>query len=145
MERHARRLLEAREEKTVLLVVLTSDRGLCGGLNNNLFRMLVNDIDGWREKGVETDFCVIGNKASIFFKRFGGNMLAQATHLGDAPSIDDLIGTIKVMLDAFEEGKVDHVDAIGREPRVQIDRTPERILRIGERDSWDLLLLPCEV
>ncbi len=98
-----------RERKRVGYIVVSSDRGLCGGLNNNLFRMLVRDIRAQREQGVEADFCTIGNKALGFFKRVGGRILAQATHLGDAPHIEDLIGTVKVMLDAFEQGEIDAV------------------------------------
>jgi F-type H+-transporting ATPase subunit gamma len=98
-----------RERRRVGYIVISSDRGLCGGLNNNLFRMLVKDIRAQREQGVEADFCTIGSKALGFFKRVGGRILAQATHLGDAPHIEDLIGTVKVMLDAFEQGEIDAV------------------------------------
>jgi F-type H+-transporting ATPase subunit gamma len=98
-----------RELRRVGYIVISSDRGLCGGLNNNLFRMLVKDIRAQREQGVEADFCTIGSKALGFFKRVGGRILAQATHLGDAPHIEDLIGTVKVMLDAFEQGEIDAV------------------------------------
>ena len=98
-----------RERRRVGYIVISSDRGLCGGLNNNLFRMLVKDIRAQREEGVEADFCTIGSKALGFFKRVGGSILAQATHLGDAPHIEDLIGTVKVMLDAFEQGEIDAV------------------------------------
>ena len=98
-----------RERRRIGYIVISSDRGLCGGLNNNLFRMLVKDIRAQREQGVEADFCTIGSKALGFFKRVGGRILAQATHLGDAPHIEDLIGTVKVMLDAFEQGEIDAV------------------------------------
>ena len=98
-----------RERRRVGYIVVSSDRGLCGGLNNNLFRMLVKDIRAQREQGIEADFCTIGSKALGFFKRVGGRILAQATHLGDAPHIEDLIGTVKVMLDAFEQGEIDAV------------------------------------
>ena len=98
-----------RERRRVGYIVVSSDRGLCGGLNNNLFRMLVKDIREQREQGIEADFCTIGNKALGFFKRVGGKILAQATHLGDSPHVEDLIGTVKVMLDAFEKGQIDAV------------------------------------
>ena len=101
--------LTERERKRVGYIVVSSDRGLCGGLNNNLFRMLVKDIREQRGQGVEADFCTIGNKALGFFKRVGGKILAQATHLGDTPHVEDLIGTVKVMLDAFEKGEIDAV------------------------------------
>ncbi len=99
--------LIAREVKRAGVIVVSTDRGLCGGLNTNEFRRVVERMDEWKQQGVETDFCVIGNKAAMFFKRFGVRILAQATHLGDTPAIEDLIGTIKVMLDAYTEGEID--------------------------------------
>ena len=98
-----------REAKRIGMVVVSTDRGLCGGLNTNEFRRVVESLDEWREQGIEADFCVIGNKAGMFFKRFGVNIVAQATHLGDTPAIEDLIGTIKVMLDAYTEGQIDRL------------------------------------
>ena len=71
------------------------------------FSIFVRDRVEWRDQGIEADFCVFGNKAAMFFKRFRVNILAQATHLGDQPAIEDLIGTIKVMLDAYTEGTID--------------------------------------
>ncbi|MBS1201972.1 MAG: synthase gamma subunit, partial [Chromatiaceae bacterium] len=82
-----------RERKRVGYIVVSTDRGLCGGLNSNLFRRLLLEIKEARAVGVEPVFCTIGTKALGFFKRFGGNVLAQATHLGDKPHIEDLIGT----------------------------------------------------
>ncbi|MES9944914.1 MAG: F0F1 ATP synthase subunit gamma [Candidatus Thiodiazotropha sp.] len=98
-----------REVKRVGYIIVSSDRGLCGGLNNNLFRSLIKEMKTLRENGTEVDFCTIGNKALGFFGRFGGNVVSQATHLGDAPHIEDLIGTVKVMLDAYAEGKIDRI------------------------------------
>jgi len=98
-----------REVKRVGYIVISSDRGLCGGLNSNLFRRLLRDMKQYRDTGVEIDFCTIGNKALGFFGRFGGNIISQAKHLGDAPHIEDLIGTVKVMLDAFSNGQIDRI------------------------------------
>jgi F-type H+-transporting ATPase subunit gamma len=98
-----------REVKRVGYIIVSSDRGLCGGLNNNLFRKLVKDMRTHRDSGTEVDFCTIGNKALGFFGRFGGNVVSQATHLGDTPHIEDLIGTVKVMLDAYTEGRIDRI------------------------------------
>ena len=95
--------------KRIGYIIVSTDRGLCGGLNNNLFRSVVRDIEEWRGKGVEAEVRVIGNKGAVFFRRFGTNILAQATHLGDIPNPDDLIGSIKVILDAYIEGKIDRV------------------------------------
>ena len=98
-----------REVKRVGYIIVSSDRGLCGGLNSNLFRQLLGDIVEQQKAGIEVSYCTIGTKAAGFFGRFGGEMLAQASHLGDAPHLEDLIGTVKVMLDAFDEGRIDRI------------------------------------
>jgi F-type H+-transporting ATPase subunit gamma len=98
-----------REVTKVGYIVVSSDRGLCGGLNSNLFRRLVADIREKRTEGIEPRFCTIGSKALGFFRRFGGKVEAQVTQLGDKPHIEDLIGTVKVMLKLFEAGEVDAV------------------------------------
>lgn len=102
-------LATERDVKRVGYIVVSSDRGLCGGLNANLFRKLVGEIRAHQENGVDALFCTIGNKALGFFKRFGGRVEAQVTHLGDTPHIEDLIGTVKVMLNAFEQGEIDAI------------------------------------
>jgi F-type H+-transporting ATPase subunit gamma len=116
--------LIAREIKRIGYIVVSTDRGLCGGLNSNEFRLMVREIDKWRSQNVEMDFCVIGNKAAMFFKRFGANIVAQATHLGDAPLIEDLIGTIKVMLDAYREGTIDRLFLVSNEFINSMTQTP---------------------
>jgi F-type H+-transporting ATPase subunit gamma len=113
-----------REIKRIGYIVVSTDRGLCGGLNSNEFRLMVREIDKWRSQNVEMDFCVIGNKAAMFFKRFGANIVAQATHLGDAPLIEDLIGTIKVMLDAYREGTIDRLFLVSNEFINSMTQTP---------------------
>lgn len=100
--------LQEREEKTrVGYIVVSSDRGLCGGLNNNLFRTLLKDIQDKTDKGIEIDVCAIGKKATSFFSRLPVTLSAQVTQLGEEPSAEELIGAVKVMLDAFEEGRID--------------------------------------
>ena len=101
-------LLE-RETKRVGYIVISSDRGLCGGLNTNMFKETVADMKTWNEKNVEMDICVIGQKAGGFFKRIGGNIVSHTEHLGDEPSLEDLIGSVKIMLDAYNEGKIDRL------------------------------------
>ncbi|MCP4284394.1 MAG: F0F1 ATP synthase subunit gamma [Gammaproteobacteria bacterium] len=101
--------MKEREVKRIGYIIVSSDRGLCGGLNNNLFRMLAKQIKVNRENSVEVEFCTIGKKALGFFRRFGGNVRAQITQLGDQPHIENLIGTVKVMLDAYESGEIDRV------------------------------------
>jgi F-type H+-transporting ATPase subunit gamma len=101
--------LLGREVKKIGYIVVSSDRGLCGGLNTNLFRSLLRDMRGWSDKGVAIELCMIGQKASVFFRRFGGKIVAQATHLGDTPHVEDLIGTVKVMLDGYREENIDRL------------------------------------
>lgn len=98
-----------REVKKIGYIIVSSDRGLCGGLNSNLFRKLVKDIRALRQEGKEISYCLIGNKALGFFRRVGGDVKAQVTHLGDAPHIEQLVGTVKVMLDAYSNGEIDEI------------------------------------
>jgi F-type H+-transporting ATPase subunit gamma len=139
-----------RERKRVGYIVVSTDRGLCGGLNSNLFRRLLAEIREARAAGVEPVFCTIGTKALGFFKRFGGTVLAQATHLGDKPHIEDLIGTVKVMLDAFEAKEI---DALYIASNVFVNTMTQRptILQLvplvaGEQESmplhWDYIYEP---
>src|SRR5579885_1655802 len=102
--------LGAREAvKRVGYIVVSTDRGLCGGLNANLFRKLLADIRAWEHQGVEVDVVTIGQKAAAFFRRIKVNMTASISHLGDRPKIEKLAGVIKVMDDAYLQGKVDRV------------------------------------
>jgi F-type H+-transporting ATPase subunit gamma len=96
--------------KRVGYVVVSTDRGLCGGLNANLFRRLLGEIRDWQTKGVEVDVVTIGSKASAFFKRLKVNMVGSVTHLGEKPQIAQLIGVIKVMLDAYSAGRIDRLN-----------------------------------
>ncbi|QWP76985.1 F0F1 ATP synthase subunit gamma [Lysobacter sp. K5869] len=102
-------MVERKDVKRVGYVIVSSDRGLAGGLNNNLFRKLLGEFRKWQEQGVEVDVVTIGQKASVFFRRIKVNMLASVTHLGDQPHLEQLIGVIKVVLDAYSAGTVDRV------------------------------------
>ena len=102
-------LQDRPEVKRVAYIIISTDRGLCGGLNNNLFKAVLTNMKSWREQGAEVEYCTVGTKALGFFKRLKGNIVAQTSHLGDAPSLTDLIGTIKVMLDAYSDGKIDRL------------------------------------
>ncbi len=102
-------LVEREQVKRVGYVIVSTDRGLCGGLNSTLFRTVLGDIRRWQEKGVEIDLVCIGQKATAFFRRLKLNMLGSVTHLGEKPQLAQLIGVIKVMLDGYSEGKIDRV------------------------------------
>ena len=142
--------MDEREVKRVGVVVISTDRGLCGGLNVNLFKTAIRSTREWQDKGAEIDLCLVGAKAVSFFKSVGGNVVAAKTHLGDEFNASDLIGSIKVMLDAFEEGKIDKlflvynrfVNTMTQEPCV------DQLLPLKAEDSaqmahhWDYLYEP---
>jgi F-type H+-transporting ATPase subunit gamma len=98
-----------REAKRVGLIIISTDRGLCGGLNVNLFKKALVSMKQWREQQLDFDLAVIGTRAMGFFKRLGGNVVSENSHLGDTPKIEDLIGSVKVMLDAYDAGEIDRV------------------------------------
>jgi F-type H+-transporting ATPase subunit gamma len=101
--------LNEREEQRAGYIVISSDRGLCGGLNVNLFRELIRAMKGKSEAGVEVDYTAVGNKALGFLGRLGVNMVSEASQLGDAPEMESLIGPVKAMLDAYDEGRIDRL------------------------------------
>lgn len=101
--------LVARPVRRVGYIVMSTDRGLCGGLNVNEFRKLIPEIRKWEEQGVEVDLCLIGAKAVQFFRRLKVNVVATTTHLGESPQIKDLIGAVTVMLDAYKDGRIDRL------------------------------------
>lgn len=120
--------LKPRENiQRVGFIVVSTDRGLCGGLNTALFRSTLLKMEQWHKKGAEIDLCLIGHKAESFFKRVGGNVVAQAGHLGDSPSVLDLVGVVNVMLDAYSEGRLDAVficfnefiNSMAQKPQIQ--------------------------
>ncbi|MGI9322474.1 MAG: F0F1 ATP synthase subunit gamma, partial [Pseudomonadales bacterium] len=101
--------MEQRDVKRIGYLVVTTDRGLCGGLNINLLKKVVEDIRGWADKGVEYDLCLIGNKGAQFFRSYGGNVVAASPHLSEQPSVHNLIGSVRVLLDAFIADKIDKI------------------------------------
>jgi F-type H+-transporting ATPase subunit gamma len=102
-------LIERAEVKRVGLIIVSTDRGLCGGLNANMFREVLRRMRAWDQEGKGIEMCIIGNKGLGFFRRIGARIAGQATHLGDQPSLESLIGTVKIMLDAFQEGRIDRL------------------------------------
>jgi F-type H+-transporting ATPase subunit gamma len=102
-------LVERSEIKRVGYIVVSTDRGLCGGLNSNLFRKLLGEIREWQQKNVEVDVVAIGTKANVFFRRLKVNLVGSVTHLGEKPKVEALIGVIKVMLDAYTDKRIDRL------------------------------------
>ncbi|MEQ8206238.1 MAG: FoF1 ATP synthase subunit gamma, partial [Woeseia sp.] len=98
-----------REVKRVGYIIISTDRGMCGGLNVNMFKKVIGEIGQWQEKGVEVQYSLVGSKAVQFFKRLGGKVLGTTTHIGDRPSVNELIGSIKIMLDAYSDGQIDRL------------------------------------
>jgi F-type H+-transporting ATPase subunit gamma len=101
--------MQGKELRRAGFIVISSDRGLAGGLNVNLFRSTIAEMRRLRDAGVEMEFVLIGAKAVGFFRRLGANVLAQKTQLGDAPKLQDLIGPVKAMLDKYVSGEVSRV------------------------------------
>ncbi len=139
-----------REPRRVGFIIASTDRGLCGGLNVNMFRTIVSAMEEWRGQGIEIDLAIIGAKALGFFKRLGGNIVSEATHLGDSPALTDLIGAIKIMLDAYEDDRLDrlflvHNDFINtmtqRPAVVQILPLPPSE-EVELRHHWDYIYEP---
>lgn len=102
-------MVSREEVKRVGYIIVSSDRGLCGGLNSNLFRKMLTEISEWQEKGVEVDIVAIGQKAQMFFKRIKVNMVASVTHLGENPKLEQVIGVVNAMIQAYQDGEIDQV------------------------------------
>ncbi|WP_105188735.1 F0F1 ATP synthase subunit gamma [Pseudoalteromonas sp. T1lg48] len=142
--------LEEREVKRVGYIVISTDRGLCGGLNSNEFKQVALEIKAWKEKGVSADFAVLGSKAAGFFQRFGGSVLAKKSGLGDAPSVQDVIGPVKVMLDAYNEGKLDRLFVVYNKfvNTMKQEPTIDQLLPLPKTESeelahrWDYIYEP---
>jgi F-type H+-transporting ATPase subunit gamma len=101
--------MDEREVKNVAIIVVTSDKGLCGGLNANLLRQVTRFTKELSEEGKQVSFCLIGTKGRAFFKSYGGKIISATEKLGDDPSIEELLGAVKVLLDSFVEGEVDKI------------------------------------
>lgn len=142
--------LDEREVKRVGYIVISTDRGLCGGLNANEFKAVLRDVQQWDEQGVEISFSAVGSKATGFFKRVAGDIMSQASGLGDKPSLNDVIGTVAVMLKAYDEGRIDRlylvynkfVNTMSQEPVIN------QLLPLPKDDSakreysWDYIYEP---
>ena len=138
-----------RELRRIGFILVSTDRGLCGGLNANLFRAAIQMIKGWDTQGIGNDICTIGAKAAGFFSRVGGNIVAQAVHLGDQPRLEKLIGTVKVMLDAYEAGRIDQlflaynrfINSMTQRPQIE-QLLPLQLGEDVEIKPWDYLYEP---
>jgi F-type H+-transporting ATPase subunit gamma len=144
--------METRDVKRVGYIVISSDRGLCGGLNINLFKQTMKDAAQWSTKGAEIDFALIGTKAVTFFNSFGnGNVIAQTSGLGDKPSLKELIGSVQVMLTAYDEGKLDRLYVVYNKFVNTMIQTPtiDQLLPLPKQEAesekshhWDYIYEP---
>ena len=142
---------QERPTKRVGFVIVSSDRGLCGGLNINLFRDVVNSLTEWQSQNAEIDLTTIGSNGFQFFNRVGANIVSEATRLGDTPRLEDLIGAVKVMLDAYAENRIDRLYLVHNHFQSTMSQTPqvEQLLPIHAEqpdetlsNHWDYLYEP---
>ena len=142
--------MQEREVKRVGYIVVSTDRGLCGGLNTNLFKALVTNMQEWRDRNVETELCVIGSKGAAFFRSYGGNVVAAISNLGEQPALNDLIGSVKVMLDGYNEGRIDRLYLVSNEfvnTMVQKPKVEQLIPLVASdteelQERWDYVYEP---
>jgi F-type H+-transporting ATPase subunit gamma len=143
--------LTERDLKRVGLIVVSTDRGLCGGLNTNLFKATILAMQDWRKRGIEIDICTVGTKAFQFFRRLKGNIVAHVSHLGDSPRFEDVLGPVKVMADAFAEGKVDaiylvyneFVNTMSQKPRIErLMPITAEVQDAAPHHRWDYIYEP---
>ncbi len=142
---------EVRQVKKVGVILVSSDRGLCGGLNANLFRLGQRQVRDWQEQGVDVALSIIGQKGASFFGSMGSDVLAQVVRLGDHPHLVDIIGVIKVMLDEYNEGRIDEIHVLHNEFVNTMTQKPTltRLVPVspGELESenqglWDYIYEP---
>ncbi len=142
---------QAREVKRIGVIVISTDRGLCGGLNTNLFKAVVARMKEWHSQDLDFELCSIGSKGAAFFKRMNAPIVSEVSHLGDEPSLADLLGSIKVMLDAYDEGRIDQLFMAFNEYVNTMTQSPqvEQLLPISEGEferrstrTWDYLYEP---
>lgn len=132
--------LEEREAKRVGYIIISTDRGLCGGLNINLFKKAITDMQTWKEKGAQIELAIIGSKATAFFNNSGAKVAAQVSGLGDSPSLEDLIGSVGVMLKKYDKGELDRlylvfnqfVNTMVQKPKI------DQLLPLPKSDSEDM-------
>ena len=142
--------LERRTLKRAGLILITSDRGLCGGLNTNALKSALRQMRTWHDQGVETQVCTIGSKGFTFMKRFGAHVLSHTARLGDSPRIEDLIGAVKTMLDAYREGRLDSlhlvfnrfINTMSQQPLTEQLLPLEGSEEAGLKHYWDYLYEP---
>ena len=132
-------LLTRRPEvKRVGAVVITTDKGLCGGLNTNLLRLVLNQHKDWMAKGIEAEYCTLGNKGLGFVNRMGGKIVSQVTNYGDHPSLDRLIGPVKMLIDGYLEGRLDEVHIFSTRFINTMKQEPTHATLVPIPQEWEM-------
>jgi F-type H+-transporting ATPase subunit gamma len=142
--------LETREAKRVGYIIISTDRGLCGSLNVNMFRPVIQDLRKWQSRGVEADLALVGAKGIAYFRRLKANIVAAASHLGESPKVADLIGSITAMTEAYREGKIDRlflvynvfVNTMSQQPTIATLLPVEAIDKEALQTHWDYIYEP---
>lgn len=142
--------MQEREVRRVGFVVVSTDRGLCGGLNINTFKATARAMKSWANQNIEIDLCLVGAKAAAFFGTYGGNVTAAVRDMGEAPALADLIGGVKTMLDAYERGTIDRLFLVSNEFVNTMTQNPvvEQLLPLQAEESdemkhhWDYIYEP---
>lgn len=144
------RYMVSRDVQSIGYIVISTDKGQCGGLNSNIFRVLIKEMASWREQEVSSSLTLIGNKAAGFFRSVGGNVVAAINNVGENPEVETLIGGIRRMLDMFEDGSIDRLDLVSNQfvnsmthrPRIQqllpLDPDPDD----SYKHPWDYIYEP---
>ncbi len=143
-------LVPRKEVNTIGLIIVSTDRGLCGGLNSNLFRDTLRKMQAWEEEGKAIKMCLIGQKAAGFFGRLGGDVVGQITGIGDEPGVDKLIGTVKIMLDAYLNKEIDElyiisnnfVNSMTQQPELEELVPVEPEVQTEYKHHWDYIYEP---
>jgi F-type H+-transporting ATPase subunit gamma len=142
--------LQTREIKRVGYIVISTDRGLAGGVNVNTFREMLKELRGWQQKGVEVDLCLVGAKGIAYFRRLKVNVVAATSHLGEVPKVQDLVGSITAMTDAYRQGKIDRlylvhsvfVNTMSQVPTVSQILPVEAVDKDSLQEHWDYIYEP---
>jgi F-type H+-transporting ATPase subunit gamma len=142
--------LDKRDVKRVGYIIISTDRGLCGSLNVNMFRVMVQELRRWQDGGVEADLCLVGAKGIAYFRRLRTNIVAATSHLGESPKVADLVGAITTMTEAYQQGKIDRlflvhndfVNTMSQTPQVKTLLPVEPVDKDSLQEHWDYIYEP---
>ncbi len=142
--------LDRRDVKRVGYIIVSTDRGLCGSLNVNMFRSILMDLKRLQDEGVEADLCLVGAKGQAYFRRLRTNIVAATSHVGEVPRVADLVGAIATMTDAYREGTIDRlffvhnrfVNTMSQQPEIATLLPVEPVDKAELQEYWDYIYEP---